>query len=185
MQVKSLLKRDCSHTVQTTMDWVIMDIQQKGSALLQTWAGLPSTVTGGASGNDVCLGSTELGQAFGGSAVQNVTTGRWMGASRADVLFILGGRGSILHWLKLQRNQPKVRNTNMSQPLFMTVLRKKQLLDKNLTVLAIHPRGDVVIEGKGWTGTAPTDMTKFNYSKISEYTPLEIADIAEKIFPSA
>jgi len=180
MQVKCLLKRKASHGFDTNLDWVADTIQQQGKAILSAWGGLPYKFHGYRETDAVCLESADFGKPFGGGAENR--GGRWVSASQADVLFILGGRGSILHWLQLQGDAPLVLNMNRSAPLFIRALRKKQLLDKNLSILIIHPRQDVTTGGTGWKGSETLNLSRFTNSELSEYTPRQIAAVASTLF---
>lgn len=175
MQVKSLLKRRADHSFDTMLDHVVMSIQKSGSATLQTWVDSPIT---GRQSNSIYLGSMVTRVPFGGAWT------RTDAASRADVLFILGGRGSIVHWLKVQGESPTIYNPHLDQPLHMTALRKKALFDKNLTLIAIHPLEQVTVHGTGWDPMFAVNMTQYSMTKLAEFSPKAIGQIAEQHFAS-
>jgi len=159
------------------LDHVVMRIQKSGSASLQSWVESPVAITG-RQAQSIYLGSMVTRVPFGGAWTTREA------ASRADVLFILGGRGSIVHWLNVQGDSPAIYNPHLDQPLYMTALRKKALFDKNLTVLAIHPLEQVTVHGTGWDPMFATNLTQFSMQKLAEFRPRDIGRIAEQLFAS-
>ena len=60
------------------------------------------------------------------------------GPRQASELYVLGGRGSIIEWLRVQGRTPPIYAEAPVKTLYMYLLRKERLLDKNLTTLLDH-----------------------------------------------
>jgi hypothetical protein len=186
MQVRCLLKRKISHQHQSTLDHVVHDIEEQGSALLARWAGtLPPILQQHASVNDVVLDSTDFGGGFSSSWDPTAKKS----PKEADALFILGGRQSITGWLKLQGQSPMVTNLYSDKPLYANVLRKKQIFGKDLTMLVIHPFEDMPVQGSGWQSNVPVNLLRCPEAPwgkggqpLAEFQPMKLASIAERIF---
>lgn len=110
---------------------------------------------------------------------------------RSDILYMLGGRRSIVQWLRLQGGYPMIGNNTGKMALYATVARKKQLLDKDLTLVALYPDKKLQVAAYGgWKVEQPFDLRTTSEARISphtgqaigEFTPAQLAGIFERLF---
>jgi hypothetical protein len=179
MQVKCVLRKYISSTVMP--DSVADDIEREGSAILAKWVSPPPNY-----GDNIVLSATDFGGAFNSS----VDPSRKKAPKRCDALFILGGRQSIVSWLRLQGKSPKVCNATGNMELHATVLRKRRRFDKDLTMVVIHPYGDMPLQEGDWKATASVDLrnspeaprSQHTGDMMGEFAPMQLASIMERLF---
>jgi hypothetical protein len=98
----------------------------------------------------------------------------------SDALFILGGRQSIVEWLRVQGTHPTIRNHTQGDPLYASVMRKKQKFDKNLTMVALLGRNDLRVHGADWSVKAPVNLRAGQGPSVFE--PMQLAAIMQNVF---
>jgi hypothetical protein len=96
---------------------------------------------------------------------------------RCEAVAILGGRSSIVNWLKLHGDEPGIYNGLGDHELHIYVARKHQRFGKDMTMVLICPEGELVAQGAGdWQIKAPYDLRNAPESAMSPYTNKRISD---------
>jgi hypothetical protein len=100
-------------------------------------------------------------------------------------LHILGGRSSIVHWLRLQAQDPTIvsEDSGGRAELWLKVLRKHRTFGKDLTLVSIHPYPNRTREQDGWREVGPGGPLHPNglsWRDRSEILPGVLADRLER-----
>jgi hypothetical protein len=111
MQVKSFVHRKKGVAIDPEL--AMWDLQRKGSALLNTWK---RSLLGSSIDDDLRRNGVETGQHIPLDWVIFNDSFDHHGSS-VDVLYLLGGRASIVHWLRLQGENPLIFNAVGSEAL--------------------------------------------------------------------
>jgi hypothetical protein len=104
---------------------------------------------------------------------------------KCEALFIQGGRSSIAHWLRLQGENPVVKNYAGSEALWLYTFRKHRMLGKDSTLVMIIP-WKIPMRTGSWTAPAPIDLRyclgSTSYGPYAEVAPERLATILERTF---
>jgi hypothetical protein len=109
---------------------------------------------------------------------------------KGSALYMVGGRKSIVAWLKTQGEGPKITHPGGAYDLYAIVMRKRELFAKNLTAVAITALPWTEPGGSGWEKTGTYDlrfcpevkMSAYTGLKMCEFTPRELGTILERCF---
>jgi len=174
MQVKCI-KKDIITAPQWFPEGTESEAGNTGSALLATWRSRGEYTGGG-----ICLTATEF--RVSRDEPQNTF---W----RCQGLFILGGRRSITHWLRLQGSEPLIYNNEGRMPLFVYVARKRKALGKDLTMVCVSAFEGLRPTGGGWTLAGTADIRLMPEAKkgmggatLGEIDPQGLANVLERMF---
>lgn len=77
--------------------------------------------------------------------------------AKCEVVYILGGRKSIVQWLRLQGESPMIYNNVGSGPLWLQYFRKHRALGKDSTLVRICP-WRVPLTLAGWEASDAIDL---------------------------
>jgi hypothetical protein len=179
MQVKSLVHR--KKRVAIDPELAMWDLQRKGSALLNTWR---RSILGSSIDDDLRRNGVQTDQHIPLDWVIFNDSFDHHGSS-VDVLYLLGGRASIVHWLRLQGENPLIFNAVGSEALYANIFRKQKRFEKSMTLVAIHPIEQVPVSGGSWTGGRPVDLIRSPLSPRrdkAEFTPSQLGRVLEWIF---
>jgi hypothetical protein len=96
---------------------------------------------------------------YGGDGTSIRLDARFEGTEdrRCEAVYILGGRKSIVHWLRLQGENPSILNDAGSGPLWMYHFRKHRTIGKDSTLVMICPWRVPITLG-GWQAEDPIDL---------------------------
>jgi hypothetical protein len=100
-----------------------------------------------------------------------------------DYLAVLGGRQSVFDWLRLQGNAPAILNPT-NDGLFVYIARKHRWLDKDLTMVMLAPRDDIVIRQGSWDYRTPTDVKnapEHTRDGLAEILPHKLGDLVRRV----
>lgn len=98
---------------------------------------------------------------------------------KSSELYILGGRRSIVEWLRVQGPQPVIYAEAPLTRLHVHLLRKKRLFDKDLTALLVSPQDPETV-GITFKNSNSDWELKFSGSTTLPYTtPTELATVLE------
>ncbi len=172
MQVK------CLYRPTVTYPFLLVDNslrENAWSALLNTYADSTMSYIS----IDVDLRTNDV---FGGGGIK-------YRSCKGSALYMVGGRKSIVHWLQLQGDGPKITHPGGAYDLYAIVMRKRELFSKNLTAVVISAM-PWTEAGNGWEKTATHDLRLSPEVKISahtglkmcEFTPRELGNILERHF---
>jgi hypothetical protein len=147
MQVKCLYQPKIWVESLRQIDGIVKDKDEQWSAILNTFS----------SGRGISIGFPE--------------------SRMASELFIVGGRSSIIDWLRIQGPEPVI-YAETGAKLHVYILRKQRLLDKNLTTLLVSPQDqDTVarqLKSSSW------DLKFDGTSHLPSTTPAELANFVER-----
>lgn len=102
---------------------------------------------------------------------------------KCEAVYILGGRGSIVHWLRLQGENPSILNHVGSGPLWLQYFRKHRTLGKDSTLVMICPWRLPLTLGN-WQVQDPIDLRYClgSNSRRPDVSPERLATILEHAF---
>ena len=137
-----------------TPDGVSSSVEMRGSAILNVFAtGNPPTIL--------------LNQVPGGDIA----------------LYILGGRHSIVNWLRLQGMSPIIQTDGDGKggrqlELRATIWRKHKMLQKDLTLVGIHAHKKIPSQLGGWeqSGTVFLGNQGLDWKDDFAVSPMQLAD---------
>jgi hypothetical protein len=109
---------------------------------------------------------------------------------KGSALYMVGGRKSIVNWLRLQGQTPKISHPSGNYDLYAIVMRKRERFSKNLTTVVISALPWAEPGGGGWEKTATYDLKTCPEAKVSphtgtrmcEFTPQELGNILDRYF---
>ncbi|HEY3744038.1 MAG TPA: hypothetical protein VGL53_29540, partial [Bryobacteraceae bacterium] len=118
-----------------------------------------------------------------GSAIRLKALFQRTSAAKFEILFILGGRQSIIQSLSMQGNAPCIMSDAGTDPLYAWVFRRKHRFGKNETLVMICPV-KTTIQASSWEPTERMDLRYGTGSPYStpypEVAPARLAEICEQ-----
>lgn len=103
-----------------------------------------------------------------------------------ESLFILGGRRSITHWLRLQGQQPRLGNPNGS--VWATYMRRHHKFSKDQTMVALSGDGSLFLDRDQWEVSNPHKLDDFFLHlttaerRLGTYSPDLLAGLLDQFF---
>lgn len=108
-----------------------------------------------------------------------------------DAIAMLGGRASIVKWLRLHGEEPSISHPMGGHELHVYIARKHQHFGKDMTLVMVCPHDGLVAGGSGgWQVRPPVDLRKtpesvpsaFGNIRMADTTPHKLATTLERLF---